>query len=299
MRLALLFLGLALSIGTGANANTVPIKVGLIDLEVDDATLNRLDVTDVKRMTFWSRGLQPARYQFDIQTIGHGDRMAQILVDTIYEITPEAEIELFVATPIQEDPRGRLILDPAQLRFAYDWMAFQGVNVVAQTFVADNTPAQQDVYRRIQELGMVVFASAGNGPAENAVPPYPATFPDVIGISTTALKGQLAREANRHAYTDYSVPAPRISNRRIQRDPDLALEIGSSRATVRATGIAVGMIPNAETNSVGAVRRALDNVAIPIELWSGSGAYGRGVLDMDVIKALLLPHSLREDLRAG
>ena len=227
--------GVLLTPGLAAWAETV--KVGLIDFALRHEALSRFDNVKVRSITFETSEMPPARFQTTENKRGHADVMAQSLVEAFQSAAPDVDLELFVASPfLQNAKTGQQVIDLEQLEFAYTWLARQGVKVVAQTFVARDSAALAEAITTATDLGLIILSSAGNGPRQNVVPPFPASYPDVIGISTTALGADLGQESNRDSYARYSVKAPAASSLRLRDDPELAILAGSSRATVAAAG---------------------------------------------------------------
>jgi hypothetical protein len=268
-------------VATAALADT--IKIGLVDFALRHDALKRFDNVKVRSITFATSDLQPARYQSTENARGHADVMAEELIQSFQTAAPGNELELFVASPFLEDPvTGKQVIDFDQLAFAYTWFAKQGVKIVAQTFVSrDNENLAAAVDAAAKE-GLVLLTSAGNGPRQNAVPPFPASYETAIGISTTGLPAELSAETERNAYVRYSVPAPNTSRTKLRDNPELAALAGSSRATVTAAGLLGALSTRYQMNSRQDAVTVLDAVAKPVAEFS-SKAYGTGVLLQDAI----------------
>jgi hypothetical protein len=224
--------------------------------------------------------------------------MARALIDAFQEAAPGNQLELYVASPFLQNPKtGQHVIDYEQLTFAYMWLARQGVKVVAQTFVGKNSPALEAAMESADDQGLIVLSSAGNGPHENTVPPFPASHPRAIGISTTALTSQFSQEQDRNAYVRYSVKAPVFSALRLRTDPELAVLVGSSRATVAAAGYLGALATRFRVESREDATLLLDTVSMPTEQFSGGDAYGVGVLTVDVVSQHIRAPALAPELR--
>jgi hypothetical protein len=268
----------------------VPVKVGLIDLGIERTDFSDLDNVTVRTLTFWTSGSAEARRQDRQHARSHGEEMVRALVRSFRAVEPDAPLVVYVATPFRADPRtGALTLDMDDLAFAYEWFAHEGVRLVAETFVGPDSAAQREALRRAAARGLVVLASAGNGPAHNVVPPYPAAYDEVISISTTALSADLARERDRDSYVDFSV-APRGFNAIAYRnDPELSSLQGSSAATASAAGILGALSRRAAIGDRADAMVLLGCVARPAAGFAGGRAWGSGVL---------VPHEIGARLHA-
>jgi hypothetical protein len=281
---------------TAAIAATV--KLGLIDFALRHDSLAKTDDVIVRSMTFETSEMSAARFQSAENQRGHADVMARALIDAFQEAAPGNQLELYVASPFLQNPKtGQQVIDFEQLTFAYMWLARQGVKVVAQTFVAKNNPALAAAMETARDQGLIVLSSAGNGPKENAVPPFPASYPLAIGISTTALNAELSLEQDRDSYVRYSVKAPMFSALKLRTDPELAVLAGSSRATVAAAGYLGALATRFRVESREDATLLLDTVSIPTAQFGNGDAYGVGVLTPDLVSQHVRAPALVPELR--
>lgn len=268
---------------TAAETPQKAVKIGLVDYAVDHRAFEDLPNVVVKSITFQSTGYRPARFQSQANQRAHGDVMTRALLAAFRQLKPDTPVEVYVATPFMTADDKRVVLDPEQLAFAYDWFAFQGVRIVAQTFVGADSEGLRAASKRAASHGLIILASAGNGPGENAVPPYPASYAGAIGISTTALVSALAAEPQRNTYVEYSVAALEISVLRLRRDPELSSLLGSSYATAAAAGLLGALSTRCHIGTPDDARAVLDTFAVPLDETPNGRAYGRGVLVPEVI----------------
>ncbi len=274
------------------------VKIGLIDFALrHDALKSHHNVT-VRSITFEMTGYNAARTQTAQHARGHGDVMADELIRAFQGAAPGNSLELYVASPFVENPTtGRQSIDFEQLGFAYTWFAQQGVKIIAQTFVAKDNPKLKAAIATASQQGLVILTSAGNGPQQNAVPPFPASYDTTIGISTTGLGSELSQERNRNTYVRYSVPAPATSAIRLRQDPELASLEGSSRATVAAAGLLGALATRYRLDNRDDAVTVLDAIAVPVAEFGGRAAYGLGVLVQDVVAQHLRTPGLAPDLK--
>ncbi|MDX2143566.1 MAG: S8 family serine peptidase [Rhodospirillaceae bacterium] len=297
---AVMFLFVLLASAATARADAV--KIGMIDFALAPEALDDFAGVTVRSVTFAATDYRPARFQSAAFRRGHAETMAAALVETFQDAAPGVELELFVASPfLQNADTGAQSIDLEELEFAYAWLARQGVTIVAQTFVGRDTPLLRAAMAAAADHGLVLLTSAGNGPGQNVVPPYPASYAQAIGISTTALRADLDGEADRNTYVRYSVPAPAMSSIKLRGDPELAALYGSSRATVVAAGLLGALSTRYRIEDRDDALLLLDSHAVPVSDYAGGGAYGVGVLVpdavADMIKSPLAPPPVRCLLR--
>jgi hypothetical protein len=281
-----------------AAAWATSVKIGLIDFALRHETLKTYDRVKVRSITFETSEYRAARFQPGTSVRGHGEVMAAQLIETFQEAVPGAELELYVASPFLEDAEtGAQSIDFEQLDFAYTWFARQGVRIVAQTFVARNNPRLAAAVDAALGQGLVILTSAGNGPRQNAVPPFPASYQGAIGISTTALESELGLEERRNDYVRYSVPAPALSSLKLRQNPELSALVGSSRATVAAAALLGALSVRYRVETRDDATLLLDTLAVPVAQFGTRAAYGVGVLMQELIAQHLRGAAVHPDLR--
>ncbi|MBL8643891.1 MAG: hypothetical protein JNK21_08150 [Rhodospirillaceae bacterium] len=273
--------------GSPSQAASV-MKMGVIDLGIERVDFSDMDNVTVRTMTFWTSGTAEARKQDKSHKRNHGEEMVRAAVRNFRAIDKSTPIIVYVATPFRADPKtGALALDMDDLMFAYEWFAHEDVKLVGQMFVGPDSAAQRTALQKATERGLVVLASAGNGPTQNAVPPYPAAYDDAISISTTALSAELSREKDRNSYVDFSVAPRAASSISYRNDPDAMSLMGSSAATASALGILAALHVRAPVRNRGDAMMMLSCVARPAESFAGGKAWGTGVLIASEIAAKL------------
>lgn len=274
------------------------IKIGLVDFALRHDALKRFERVKVRSITFETSSYIAARFQSGKNAKAHADVMAAELIETFQASSPGTELELFVASPFLEDPNtGKQSIDFEQLEFAYTWFARQGVKIVAQTFVSRDNPLLEAAIESAAKEGLVILTSAGNGPRQNVVPPFPASYGGTIGISTTGLAGELSQEEHRNDYVRYSVPAPATSALKVRQDPESAVLAGSSRATVAAAGLLGALSTRYRLETRDDAMQVLDAIAMPVAQFGANVAYGVGVLVEDMVAQHLKAAATHPQLR--
>jgi hypothetical protein len=260
-------------------------RIGLIDLALREGALDDLEGVSVRQLSLWASGYRRAAKQSREHKKDHAEVMARALVGAFRALAPEAELELFVATPVLQRSDGAQVMDLNQLAFAFDWFAAHGVRIVALTFVGRDTPALAEAMSHARRHGLVILASAGNGPDQNPVPAYPAAYPGIVAIGTTALAAERQAEErvlraaslSRAGYVDYAVRAPLLSRMDLRNDPEAAALLGSSRATAVAGGLLAALATRRAIGTVDEAQAALDALALPAD----PDLAARGVIDIE------------------
>ncbi|MBL8628965.1 MAG: S8 family serine peptidase [Rhodospirillaceae bacterium] len=262
------------------------VKIGIVDLGIERADYADLENVTVRTMAFWTSGTAEARKQDKSHRNNHGEEMVRTAVRNFRAIDKTTPIIVYVATPFRADPvTGALQLNLDDLQFAYEWFAHEDVKLVGQMFVGRDTEDQRAALAKATERGLVVMASAGNGPRSNAVPPYPAAYDDAISISTTALTEELSREKNRNSYVDFSVAPKAMSAIMYRADPEAQSLQGSSAATAAALGMLAALHAKAPVRDRADAMAMLSCVARPTDSVASGKAWGNGVLVASEIAA--------------
>ncbi len=255
------------------------VKIGIVDLGIERADYSDMENVTVRTMSFWTSGTNDARKQDKSHRNNHGEEMVREAVRNFRTIDKKTPIIIYVATPFRADPAtGALTLSMSDLEFAYDWFAHEDVKLVGQMFVGRDTADQRAALAKAMERGLVVLASAGNGPSSNVVPPYPAAYDDVISISTTALSEELSREPDRNTYVDFSVAPKAMSSISYRSNPEAQSLQGSSAATASALGILAALHVKAPVRNREDAVAMMSCVARPVDTVAGGKGWGNGVL---------------------
>jgi hypothetical protein len=272
---------------TGALARE-PARVGLIDLMIARTDGLSIPGVAVRALSFASTGTEPAVRQKNVKSRRHGDDMLRAVATAFRAADPETPIEILAATPFRQDAGGNLVLVGDELELAYAWFAQNRVTLVGETFVGSDSPVQRAAIATASGRGLIILASAGNGPALNAVPPFPAAYPGVISISTTRLSAELLREVDRDSYVDFSVAPPLKSTLSYRRDPEAMTMLGSSAATATALGLAAALHVAWPVVTREDLVELMACVAAANGAVDGGRVWGRGALSVASVKSHLI-----------
>ncbi len=92
--------------------------------------------------------------------------------------------------------------------------------------------------QQAHERGVLFIAAAGNTPV--TTPTYPAAYPEVIAVTATDSKGQLANYANRGEFVDIGAPGGSL----VQYGGKTYYVSGTSSASAYISGLAAGLTAN-------------------------------------------------------
>ena len=152
--------------------------------------------------------------------------------------------------------------------------ALQGGAQVINLSLGTRLPsaALADALRRARAQGVLVLAAAGNQPEHRAM--FPAASPDVLGVTTTNLAGELSLDAALAPEVDLGAPG----EERLTTLPGgvYGFVHGSSAATAYASGVAALLWARDPSLGRDAVARLLRASQVEIPALAGSGyAFGR------------------------
>ena len=88
---------------------------------------------------------------------------------------------------------------------ALDWLAGQKVIAINLSFGGPRNQLVEAAIQRVEQLGVEVFAAAGNGGAD-APPVYPAAQPGVVAVTAIDARLQPYAHANRGDYIAFAAP---------------------------------------------------------------------------------------------
>jgi len=168
------------------------VRIGLIDTGVD-AGHPALAGATIRQRGFAG----PAR------PAPHGTAVASLLAGRSGGFSGAAPgASVFVADVYGGSPSGGASTGVAE---ALGWMVQNEVPVVNVSLVGPRNALVEAAIRRARGRGLLVVAAVGNdGPA--AAPLYPASYPDVVGVTAVNAGGRALPEAARGPQVDFAAP---------------------------------------------------------------------------------------------
>lgn len=129
----------------------------------------------------------------------HGTAVASLLIGAEKGSAP-AQATLFAADIYCRQPAGGTVVALAQ---ALAWLARERVPVINVSLVGPPNALLEKAIRASIQRGYVIVAAVGNdGPA--APPLYPASYPDVIGVTAVDARHRVLPEAGRGTQVDFA-----------------------------------------------------------------------------------------------
>jgi subtilisin family serine protease len=114
-----------------------------------------------------------------------------------------------VSPPYSPDANDRLSADAIALVGGLDWLAKRKVEIVNMSLSGEPNALVEIAIGRLSKRGVIFIAAVGNGGAA-AAPGFPASLPDVIGVTAVDSDGVLYKNAPRGGEIDFAAPGVRI-----------------------------------------------------------------------------------------
>lgn len=235
-------------------------RVGLIDTGVD-ASHPALASATVRQRGFAGE-LRPG---------AHGTAVASLLAGRSGPFSGAAPgAVLFAADVYGGSPSGGSSTGVAE---ALAWMVQNDVPVVNISLVGPRNALVEAAVRRASGRGVLIVAAVGNdGPA--APPLYPASYPDVVGVTAVNARGRVLPEAARGPQVDFAAPGADMA----------AAGPGAGYVSVRGASFAAPLVAGllARRQGRGDPVQALAAGARDLGPRGPDPVYGRGLVAADL-----------------
>jgi subtilisin family serine protease len=261
---------------TPASASATPgPRVGLIDTGIDAG-----------HPVFTAAAIQHWGCDDKLIPAAHGTAVASLLIgraDAFHGVQPGAT--LYAADVYCGSASGGAV---DALLAAFDWLVRERVPVINVSLVGPKNAMLQAVIAKLVAAGFVIVAAVGNdGPA--APPLYPASYPNVVGVTAVDAKHRVLIEAAR---------GPQVMFAAIGADT-AAAGAGKGYVTVRGTSFAspivaallAGRMSQPDPVQVNAALTALERQAIDLGTAGRDLTYGFGLVGAEFrVDPASLPH---------
>ena len=238
--------------------------------------------------------------QGDVDCVPHGTAEAGIIAATrepgigFYGLAPDAKImPIRVSKEAVTNDQSKPV-DPTKLAAGITYAVDHGANVVDCAVVSyQDNPAVRAAVKRAISKGVIVVAMVGDahsmqrdgiGPTTPALTPYPASYPDVIGVGAVDSEGRRAETSQIGFYTKLVAPGSDVVSDAIGGQNSFD-GTGIASAFVAATAallLAEDQSPFAALTGrarVQALTKQLLGTASPELSTEDSMAYGAGLVD--------------------
>jgi subtilisin family serine protease len=206
----------------------------------------------------------------------HGTAVASLLVgqgDGFESVIPGATV--YASDIFCGHGAGSLSL----LALALDWMAREKIPVVNVSLVGAKSVLLTALVRAMTSRGFLLVAAVGNdGPT--APPLYPASYPDVVGVTGVDGKRRVLPEACRGEQVDFAAAGADIK----------AAAVGGGFEEIRGTSFATPIVAGLLARSLEApdpagareALAALESTALDIGNNGRDPSYGKGLVGADL-----------------
>ncbi len=267
-----LYLGSGPQMETGAHGAEAPaaplsadgLRIGLVDSGIDGSHPVLAGATVVRH------GCDGTPFP-----AAHGTAVASLLVgqgEGFESVIPGAA--LYAADIFCGHGGGSLSL----LAVALDWMAREKVPVVNISLVGAKSILLTGLVRAMTARGFLLVAAVGNdGPS--APPLYPASYPDVVGVTGVDANRRVLPEAGRGEQVDFAAAGAGIQ----------AATVGGGYDEIRGTSFATPIVAGLLARSLRAPDPArareslagLESTALDLGNNGVDPSYGKGLVGMD------------------
>ena len=183
------------------------VRLGVIDTAIDPALTHpeALNGTVLQLRGLLDAGDKPA-------DSSHGSAVLQLIAGASQPngfagVAPPAR--LFWAAGMR-DVDGKAVTNSLLLVRALDWLVGRSVVLINMSLGGKGDAILQTVVARVLGMNVSIVAAAGNNPATNAPPSYPAAYPGVWAVTAVDAAGQLYSGATRAPYTMLAAPGAEV-----------------------------------------------------------------------------------------
>lgn len=194
----------------GANLSrpAVPILgVGVVDTGLDPALLQPAALNG-SRITLRSV-LGPVDKPADT---AHGNAVLQLLAGASHAngfAGAAPPVRLAWVSAVRE-VNGQPVTNSLALALALDWLLGQQVSMINVSLGGQGDEILRAVVKRVLTKNVALLAAAGNNPAADAPPVFPAAYPGVWAVTAIDAAGQLYVQASRASYVTLAAPGVEI-----------------------------------------------------------------------------------------
>jgi type VII secretion-associated serine protease mycosin len=262
-------------------ANGTGIRVAVIDSGVDGNHPQMVGQVDRGRDYLYIKGDTGAR-----DCIGHGTAVGSIIAAKAVDgtgfrgVAPGARIVPLTVSERRDDAKGQSGQTVTAAEFATAVRDAVGLGAkvinISAVFAGDD-PAVRAAIDFAIDSDVVVVAAVGNAAEDGNPTPYPAAYPDVLGVGAIDQTGQRLRSSGSGTFVDLVAPGSEITAAIPTRGH--GTYTGTSFAAPFVAGVAALIRQYRPQLSAREVAARLIATASPAAGGIRSPGYGRGIVD--------------------
>lgn len=203
-----------------------PATIGLVDGPVEKASSALVGV-EILAHSVLEEGDEPA-------TPDHATALAGLIASPGSAtfppgVAPGAKLLLAVAFA---NRNGRNLAQMDKIAAALDWLAGQGAGIINLSLTGPPNDTLAYILRNFADSGLILIASVGNEGTDQVS--FPASDPNVLGVSAIDAAGRLYPQANKGPEVDFVAPGVDLL---VDEGERRAYRSGTSYASAVATGV--------------------------------------------------------------
>jgi subtilisin family serine protease len=263
------------SMPAGAASAHSGLRVGLIDTGIDAG-----------HPVFATAAIQHWGCDDKLIPAAHGTAVASLLIgraDVFHGVQPGAT--LYAADVYCGSASGGAV---EALLAAFDWLVRERVPVINVSLVGPKNAMLQAVVAKLVARGFIIVAAVGNdGPS--AAPLYPASYPNVVGVTAVDAKHKVLIEAARGPQVMFA--AIGADTAAAGADKGYVAVRGTSFASPIVAALLAGQVNQPDPNQVNQALSVLQKQAIDLGTAGRDLTYGFGLVGAEFrVDPASLPH---------
>lgn len=170
-----------------------------------------------------------------VDQLSHGTSMAATVLHGLASTTPEGTESTVRILPV-DIYGGREETSTFDVALGVYAAINAGATVINMSLAGDgDSGLLRQLIQQGQRQGILFFAAAGNEPV--STPTFPAAYPEVVAVTATDRRGNIAPYANRGAFVDVAAPGRSL----VQFNGESFVVTGTSASTAYVSGTAAAL----------------------------------------------------------
>ena len=167
-----------------------------------------------------------------------------------------------------------LFSDVESIARAMDWLAGKGVGVMNMSLAGPENPVLAETVKRLSDKGHVIVAAVGNN-GRQSEPLYPASYPEVVGVTAVDSKNRVFKAAYQGRSVDYAALGVKVRAAAIRGSKKYS---GTSFASPVVASFIARRYPQPLGQGAGNIFSVLNERVVDLGLSGHDPVFGRGFL---------------------